>query len=225
MNIEFTRMAIVYLHLIACCVAIGLVLTSDIAMVKQLFRADPREKLDSKHLTELQKTVSFALLALWVTGAGIIALDVSLKGLEYFGNPKLQAKIAIVCFLTLNGLALHNYVLPLMQKAGSLLKISFKQRMLAIFAGALSGVSWFYAAMLGIGRPLNWKYSLLDILVAYPVLIGGGFIFMVLLTTWSKRKANAGDTVVMAARRKYDAKRWNADDIQLLPEWHSLTTR
>ena len=223
MNIEFTRMAIVYLHLIACCVAIGLVFTSDIAMVKQLFRADPREKLDSKHLSDLQKTVSMALLALWVTGAGIIALDVSLKGLEYFGNPKLQAKIAIVCFLTLNGLVLHNYVLPLMQKAGSLLKISFKQRMVAIFAGALSGVSWFYAAMLGIGRPLNWKYSLFDILLAYPVLIAGGFVFMVLLTTWSQRKANTDGSVVMATRRKFDAKRWNTDDIQLLPEWRGLT--
>ena len=222
MNIEFTRMAIVYLHLIACCVAIGLVFTSDIAMVKQLFRADPREKLDSKHLSDLQKTVSMALLALWVTGAGIIALDVSLKGLEYFGNPKLQAKIAIVCFLTLNGLVLHNYVLPLMQKAGSLLKISFKQRMVAIFAGALSGVSWFYAAMLGIGRPLNWKYSLFDILLAYPVLIAGGFVFMVLLTTWSQRKANSDGSVVMATRRKFEAKRWNTDDIQQLPEWHSL---
>lgn len=223
MNIEFTRMAIVYLHLIACCVAIGLVFTSDIAMVKQLFRADPREKLDSKHLSDLQKTVSMALLALWVTGAGIIALDVSLKGLEYFGNPKLQAKIAIVCFLTLNGLVLHNYVLPLMQKAGSLLKISFKQRMVAIFAGALSGVSWFYAAMLGIGRPLNWKYSLFDILLAYPVLIAGGFVFMVLLTTWSQRKASTDGSVVMATRRKFDAKRWNTDDIQLLPEWRGLT--
>lgn len=223
MTIEFTRMAIVYLHLIACCVAIGLVLTSDIAMVKQLFRADPKEKLDGRHLTDLQKTVSFALFALWITDAGIIALDVSLKGLEYFGNPKLQAKIAIVCFLTLNGLVLHNYVLPLMQKAGTLLKISFKQRMVAIFAGALSGVSWFYAAMLGIGRPLNWKYSLFDILLAYPVLIGGGFVFMLILTTWSQRKADAEESVAMSGRKKFDAKRWNTDNIQLLPEWHSLS--
>jgi hypothetical protein len=222
MTIEFTRMAVVYLHLISCCVAIGLVLTSDIAMVKQLFRADPTEKLDAKHLSELQKTVSFALLALWLTGAGIISLDVSLKGWEYFGNPKLQAKIAIVCFLTLNGLVLHSYVLPLMQQAGSLLKLSFSQRMIAIFAGALSGVSWFYAAMLGIGRPLNWKYSLLDILAAYPVLIVGGFASMMLLTAWSQRKANAGRRVI-AAGAKFDAKRWNIDGMQLLSEWHGLT--
>lgn len=223
MTIEFTRMAVLYLHLIACCVAIGLVLTSDIAMVKQLFRADPREKLDSKHLADLQKTVSLALLALWITGVGIISLDILLKGMEYLGNPKLQAKIAIVCFLTLNGLVLHNYVLPLMQKAGSLLKLSFNQRMVAIFAGALSGVSWFYAAMLGIGRPLNWKYSLFEILAAYPVLIIGGFASMLLLTAWSQRKENAGRRVIKAAGKQFDAKRWNTDGLQMLTEWHSLT--
>jgi hypothetical protein len=223
MTSEFTRMAVVYLHLIACCVAIGLVLTSDIAMVKQLFRADPTEKLDNQHLVDLQKTVSRALLALWITGAGIISLDVSLKGLEYFGNPKLQAKIAIVCLLTLNGFALHKFVLPWMQKAGSLIKLSFNRRMVAIFAGALSGVSWFYAAMLGIGRPLNWKYSLFDILVAYPVLIGGGFASMLLLTAWSQRKAGIGRKVIAVTGTKFDAKRWNTDGMQLLTEWHGLT--
>ncbi|UUZ68854.1 hypothetical protein LP416_02965 [Polaromonas sp. P2-4] len=191
MEIEFARMGIVYLHLIACCVAIGLVLTSDIAMVKQLFKADPADRLDSKHLSELQTTVSRALIALWITGVAIISLDASIKGWGYFANPKLQSKIAIVTLLTVNGFALHKYVLPLMQKAGSLLKLSFNQRMLAIFTGAVSGVSWFYAAMLGIGRPLNWKYSLLEILAAYPVLIVGGFVSMALLTAWSQRKSSA----------------------------------
>jgi hypothetical protein len=58
----------------------------------------------------------------------------------------------------------------------------------------VSGVSWFYAAMLGIGRPLNNKYSLLEIMGAYPVLIVGGFASMVLLTAWSKQKSSRSDT-------------------------------
>ena len=190
MEIEFTRMGIVYLHLIACCVAIGLVFTSDIAMVRQLIKADPAEKLDAGHLSQLQKTVSLALIALWVTGIAIVSLDASIKGLGYFANPKLQAKVAIVALLTLNGFALHKYVLPLMQRAGSLLKLSYSQRMLALFTGAVSGVSWFYAALLGVGRPLNFKYSLAEILAAYPVLIVGGFVTMSLLTAWSQYKAN-----------------------------------
>jgi hypothetical protein len=206
MDIEFTRMGVVYIHLIACCVAVGLVFTNDIAMVKQLLRAVATEKLDPAHLTNLQKTVSRALLLLWITGLGIIALDVSLKGWAYMGNPKLQAKIAVVCLMTMNGCILHKYVLPLMQKAGSLLNLSFNQRMSATFAGALSGVSWFYAAMLGIGRPLNWKYSLLEILAAYPVLIVGGFVSMAMLTARSQRKAGIQSKVVVDIKIAADSK-------------------
>ncbi|MGA8516047.1 MAG: hypothetical protein WB821_14885 [Burkholderiaceae bacterium] len=186
MDFEFTRMAVVYFHLIACCVAIGMVLTSDVAMVKKLLQVHADDRVDRKHLSELQTTVSRALVALWVTGVAIVSLDVSLKGWGYLENPKLQSKVAIVVLLTLNGVVLHKYVLPLLIKAGSLLRMAFSQRLLAIFAGAVSGVSWFYAALLGVGRPLNWKYSLVEILAAYPVLIAGGFASMVLLTMWAR---------------------------------------
>ncbi|MCY1541790.1 hypothetical protein D9M68_774930 [compost metagenome] len=71
-------------------------------------------------------------------------------------------------------------------------------RMFALFAGALSGVSWFYAAMLGVGRPLSWKYSLTEILAAYPVLIIGGFIMMALLTQWAKKREESESDVALA---------------------------
>ena len=190
MEFEFTRMAVLYAHLIACCVAIGLVLTSDIAMVKQLMRADPNHQLDAEHLSQLQKTVSRALIALWITGAALMSLDAYFKGWNYFSNPKLQSKIVIVVLLTLNCFVLQKYVLPLLQKAGSLLKLSFSQRLLALFTGAVSGVSWFYAAMLGVGKPLNFKYLLLEILAAYPVLIASGFVSMLLLTAWAQYQSS-----------------------------------
>lgn len=191
MEFEFTRMGLVYAHLIACCAAIGLILMSDIAMVKQLISGDPHERMDPKHLLDLQNTVALALVALWVTGVGIIALDASFKGWEYFTNPKLQAKITVVCLLTLNGVLLHHRVLPLMMKAGALLNMSFSQRSFAVFAGAVSAVSWFYAAMLGVGRPLNWKYSLGEILAAYPALIACGFATVMLLLAWAQYRASA----------------------------------
>jgi ABC-type phosphate transport system permease subunit len=46
--------------------------------------------------------------------------------------------------------------------------------------------------MLGVGRPLAWKYSLVELLAAYPVLIVGGFAMMVLLTAWAKSKDTEG---------------------------------
>ena len=205
MNAEFIRMGIVYLHHIACCVAIGLVLVSDLDMIKRLIAGDPHDRLDPNHLSSLQQTVSRALVVLWLTGVALVTVDAIGKDWGILANPKLQSKIAIVCLLTLNGFALHRYVMPMLQKAGSLLRLSFNQRMLAVFAGSVSGVSWFYAAMLGIGRPLNWKYSLLEILAAYPVLIAGGFVSMLALTAWSQYKANAKDSRVFEGTAMFSA--------------------
>lgn len=189
--LEFLRLGIVYSHLIACCVAIGSVVTSDIAMVRQLFKTERCSERDAHDLTSLQKTVSWSLLVLWVTGFAIIGIDLVDKGLVYFENPKLQAKIAVVMLLTLNGFVLHSAVLPAVQRVGSLLDLSVGMRTLAVFSGAFSAVSWFYAAMLGVGRPLAWKYSLLELMAAYPLLIVGGFVSMMLLTQWSKKTLEA----------------------------------
>jgi hypothetical protein len=166
-------------------------LTSDLAMVKRLMNGDARE--DPDHLDYLQKVVSGSLAALWLTGIAIISLDASEKGWEYFLNPKLQAKIAIVLFLTVNGFFLHRSILPLMKKTGSLLDLPLDYRFLAMFSGAVSAVSWFYAALLGIGRPLNWSYSLTELLAAYPLLIAGGFLGTLLLAVWARRLSAAGN--------------------------------
>jgi len=179
---EFLRLGVIYVHLVSCCVAIGLVLTSDIAMVKDLLKRKTFTEHDHAHMESLQKSVIVALIALWVTGAAVIGIDYLDKGMNYFMNPKLQAKVIIVMLLTYNGILLHRLVLPALQKAGSLLDLGFSARMLALFCGSLSAVSWMYAAMLGVGRPLAWKYSLSELLMAYPVLITLGFLTMLVLT-------------------------------------------
>lgn len=189
---ENLRLAILYCHLLACCVAVGLVLVNDIAMVKQLLRIDDPVTDDPAELASLQHTVALALAALWATGLVIIGIDVVEKGLHYFANPKLQAKIGLVVLLTMNGVLLHRKVMPLLAKAGSLLKLRFKDRLLAIFAGTVSAVTWFYAALMGVGRSLSWKYSLIELLAAYPVLIVGGFFTMVTLTAWAQVRPAEG---------------------------------
>jgi len=185
---EFLRLGVVYVHLVACCVAIGLVLTSDIAMVRDLLKRKAFTAHDHAHMESLQRSVVVALICLWVTGTAIIGIDYLGKGTEYFMNPKLHAKVIIVVLLTYNGVLLHHLVLPALQKAGSLLELGFSARMLALFCGSLSAVSWMYAAMLGVGRPLAWKYSLSELLMAYPVLIVLGFLTMLALTQRAKRQ-------------------------------------
>jgi hypothetical protein len=43
--------------------------------------------------------------------------------------------------------------------------------------------------MLGIARPLSWKYSLGEIMFAYPLFICIGFIMMTLLVKWASKRA------------------------------------
>src|SRR6476620_1636758 len=151
MKSELARMGVVYLHLIACCVAIGLVFMSDLDMVKRLLTGDAAT-LDERHMGGLQRTLTRALLVLWLTGCGLVAIDVLAKGTDVLLNPKLQSKFAVVVLLTVNGVALHKSVLPMLKRAGALMRLTFSERMLAVFIGSVSGVSWFYAAMLGVGR-------------------------------------------------------------------------
>jgi hypothetical protein len=186
--LEFLRLGVIYVHLVACCVAIGLVLTSDVAMVRDLLKRKVSTEHDNAHMESLQKSVIVALIALWVTGIAVVGIDYLDKGADYFLNPKLQAKVIIVALLSYNGVLLHRLVLPALQKAGSLLTLGFSSRMLALACGSLSAVSWMYAAMLGVGRPLAWKYSLSELLMAYPVLIALGFLTMLVLTQRAKQQ-------------------------------------
>jgi hypothetical protein len=188
---EFLRLGVIYVHLVACCVAIGLVLTSDVAMVRDLLKRKTFTEYDNAHMESLQKSVIVALIALWVTGIAVIGIDYLDKGMDYFMNPKLHAKVIIVVLLSYNGILLHRLVLPALQKAGSLLDLGFSARMLALFCGSLSAVSWMYAAMLGVGRPLAWKYSLSELLMVYPVLIALGFLAMLALTQRVKLQGNS----------------------------------
>lgn len=188
---ELVRLGVVYVHLIACCVAVGLILTSDLKMLKHLITGNPAYQHDSAHLDSLKSTILNALIALWITGILIVGMDSYDKGYSYFLNPKIQAKIAMVVLLTINGAILHHVVMPSMKRAGSLLEMSSNDRLLACFAGVVSGVSWFYAAMLGVGRPLAWKYSLIELLAAYPFFIAIGFAMLVMLTVLAKTRSDA----------------------------------
>lgn len=184
---ELARMFVVYAHLIACCIAIGLVATSDVRMVKALF--DPNHEHDEKHLPNLQRVVLIALTLLWLTGLTIIGLDVSVKGWHYMDNPKLQAKILLVLMLTVNGVVLHNYVLPRLQEVKCcLFSLTPRWRHIAVFTGSISATSWFGAALLGIARPLNWKYSIVEILGVVPFLIVMGYVGMNLIIFLARMK-------------------------------------
>lgn len=187
--LDFSRMGLVYVHLIACCIAIGLVLRGDISLLYDLLRGERSISPDrAREIDDLQRVIPFTLGVLWATGMALVTMDAASQGWNYFANTKLQAKVLVVVLLTANGFALHYSVMPALRRAGSLLSMTFAKTTLACFVGTVSGVSWLYAAMLGIGRPLSWRYTLAEILAAYPVLIALGFLAMAFVLVWCKTK-------------------------------------
>lgn len=171
------RLAFVYIHLLACCIALGSLLTEDAALLWNMVRGkEDKGRILSLH--GIAFVVATSLGVLWVTGGGIIVMDMFWRGdgWSYLLNPKIQAKIIVVSLLSLNGGLLHWFAMPWMMRYHGLLGMTDKRMRVCTAIAAVSGVSWLYAAFLGIGRPLNWKYPLDVIMCAYPVLILVGWL-------------------------------------------------
>ncbi|MES2933100.1 MAG: hypothetical protein V4805_06400 [Pseudomonadota bacterium] len=181
------RLAFLYIHLLACCVAIGMTIVNDIMLIRRILTGDVSDRRRAD-LDNLQSTIMIALILLWTTGISVTAFDVFADGLHVFENPKLQAKILVCLALTINGIVLHHQVFPVLQKAGSILKLEHFRLKLALITGTISGISWLYVAFLGIARPLAWKYSLFEMLIAYPLLIMMAYMSFRWTLDWSRKR-------------------------------------
>lgn len=185
--LDITRLALVYVHLIACCIALGAILSSDAKIAGRLLVGRVPEMDESLH--RLHGLIGASLAVLWATGASLVWIDSLGSSIAHtLSNPKMQAKIIVVTILTVNGLLLNARVLPLLSSRKSLLHLTPAERTAAIAAGAVSGVSWLYAAFFGIGRTLSWKYPLQSLLGLYPLVVIAGFAGMWTLTAWARVK-------------------------------------
>ena len=91
----------------------------------------------------------------------------------------MSPKLVIVTILTLNALLLHSVVLPrVTSRVGQpLFETSFgRLPTMSTLLGAVSAVSWLFAAYLGVARELNGQMNLIPILGSY---------LAALLLTWA----------------------------------------
>lgn len=119
------------------------------------------------------KIIGAGLKLLWLTGAGFLFLY-ALNEPEKLANPKVHAKLAIVAVLTLNGGLIHLIILPFLQRqtgrslfegASPWLQVCF------LTSGAVSLVSWYTPAALGVFWQLNDTVPARLILLAYLSLV------------------------------------------------------
>jgi len=137
------RMCLIMLHIMALAAAAIAIAFGDYSLFKC------KGKIDYQMLHNSARAVTFTLIALWLTGLGIIWLDTHFIWESIISKPKLLSKLTIVTILTLNGMALHWLAFPRLQATHT---DRLKGATLPAIFGAVSAATWTYAAFLGIGK-------------------------------------------------------------------------
>ena len=158
------RYVCVLLHVFALAVALGTIFREDF---KLLIEKNPH--LDLRHLHRISRVILCALAVLWVTGLTLISIDTGWAP-EKLANPKLLTKLIVVVVLTINGVVLHRILMPSLSSPSS-----HSPRVATIFSlvGAISMVSWLYAACLGVAKPLVPLMGFASFFGLYLLAVGG----------------------------------------------------
>jgi hypothetical protein len=191
---DLSRMMLIFAHVISCAVAIGLAFFADFRVLRS--RGTPTRH-DVEIVNQVARFVTLALIALWLTGAGVILLDFghvpSLA--EILQKPKLSTKMFVVSVLTLNGLALHHYALPRMGR----------MNLWCALIGGVSASSWMFAAFLGVAKPLGSLLSIPQFLAIYSLVLLTGLLTACMVFRWQRAQ---NDTVTTQKTRSRTSASW-----------------
>lgn len=157
---ELARMLLIFAHVIACAIAIGFAFFADYRIIRS--HGWPNRH-DREIVLQVSRFVLGALVLLWITGAGVILLDVGHvpSMAELAQRPKLVTKLLVVCVLTLNGMLLHVYALPRLRQLDRI----------AVVTGGISAASWLFAAFVGVGKPLGALLTVDQFLALYALAL------------------------------------------------------
>ena len=144
--LDAIRVTLIFIHVIAMAVAVGLMCWLDIALVTSRRVNAMQFQLSSARITR-------ALMVLWLSGLAVMGLDSQLNLDALAVMPKIQAKLLVVTLLSLNGWALHRFAFPALMDNRARFPTMTTTTILTAM-GAISTVSWIYATFLGIARPL-----------------------------------------------------------------------
>lgn len=159
---------LVYIHLIAACLAIGVLLIQDLALAKWRGRM-----MDAESINNLQRNsglVTLALMVLWVSGLVIVAIGY-LDNPAYLLNQKLWGKFTVVSILTINGLFLHYYSFRVLTSPVGFIGASRMAQLLVLITAVVSLVSWLYSCYLGIARPWNNVAPYAYVMIVYLIVM------------------------------------------------------
>jgi hypothetical protein len=147
---------LVYLHLMATCVALGTIVLTDLRLLAKVMGyrvVIPRpERLETV-------IISIALLLLCLTGAAIVFTGF-VKNPLYLDNEKLQAKLILVALLAGNAVFLHRRVFPILARSMPVSHWRKKDWMAVAASVSFSNSVWLFCAFLGVARVWNNAVSM-----------------------------------------------------------------
>jgi hypothetical protein len=201
------RQGLLFLHLVAFAIAFAEIVRAD----WRLLRA---ARIDFGALHATAGLVGLMLLLLWATGLGLIALDTGFDPAAIAGKPKLVAKLIAVTVLTGNGVLLHHFAFPQLRSGAR----SPSRLTLIAALGAISTVTWTYAAFVGSARLIAGAMSLEAFLALYGIgLVTGIAVAVIVVAPLLRTRliAQAPRTLTPVD----DLAQWTADsDIDALDE-------
>lgn len=177
LSLATLKPALLFLHLIGLALGLGSASLVDLLILRALIRRrfEPAE-ISFVHLASAVVTAGLALL--WLSGLGLLA-SFSAFDLTALQNPKLWVKILVVAVLSLNGLAIHAYALPLIGRQSGRGLFDGVTRMnscLLLAIGAVSATSWYVPLFLGIAKPLNFVVPATPLLLSYGAVLAAGLM-------------------------------------------------
>lgn len=172
---------LVFLHLLATCIAVGILLIQDFALARTHGRPLSRSEIADLQLSASR--VCNALIVLWITGLAIV-LNGYLGHPDYVLNEKLWVKITVVFILTLNGVVLHYYAFPRITTGEGISNLKLTEKTLVALSGSVSTTSWLFACYLGIARSWSFSTSYASMMLIYFSLATTGFIIGYLCITY-----------------------------------------
>jgi hypothetical protein len=144
------HLLIVYVHLIATCMAIGVIVTTDMRLLAKLvgYRVviPPPQRFET-----LMIVVATTLLL----SSGLLLVMTGLAADRNYLNPKLQAKILLVALLVANAFALHYVTFPRLARGHPVASWRLRDHLSVALPVGLSNSLWLYVAFLGIARSWN----------------------------------------------------------------------
>lgn len=186
---------IVYTHLIAACLAIGILVLQDLAIAKTKGKALSRKA--AQELAQAADIMFMALIALWVSGLALVVVGY-LNDANYIYNEKLWAKFSVVAVLTVNGIALHYFSFPRVISAKGIVGQSSFEQVAVVLTGAVSSTSWLFACFLGIARPWNHTMEYALVMSIYgALLIGASLVAMEVLRSIRKEGFTVNSPILL----------------------------